>query len=463
MSESGNKVLRWLGAEQSDVAETQVLRMVVSHPDGHANFETLHTLGIRREHFANPHARVVFEAARRVHEEKRVVSLETVFAAAGAMDSKELCDWMLDLMDGDSPSSEYLDSVAAHLIDLRSQRRVKEIQSKIDEANESEATWEEKKCKLAELNHELSVLTKPAVERKQDPFEMIGEEFEARDKGEKPKDSKPIYTGMSEFDKWLRPIDLSTADYYTIIFGVSGNGKSSIGHQMFGESLRRGYRCAAFLGEVTADQMIKAMASQVARLDLLNYEMELKPRQDRFKRNLKGLKDLWQERMFIYDDNFVIEEIVRRCRSIAKNVGKLDMVLVDHLHQLKTLQKFPDERVRYNYMSSLFKPLAMELRCPVIVIAQPSRGLKSENRKPRVSDLKETGNLEDDADRIWGIYIPEKDSNGVEQFESLDPEGIIYQLKFKKGHQGSARVKFHKRFTLFEDWKQERQEEGRLL
>lgn len=155
--------------------------------------------------------------------------------------------------------------------------------------------------------------------------------------------------------------------------------------------------------------------------------------------------------MFIYDDQFVIEDIIRRCRDIQKTHGKLDMVLIDHLHQLKTMKPFKDERLRYNHMSSLMKPLSMELKCPVIVIAQPSRGLKTENRPPKLSDLKESGSLEDDADRIWGIFIPEKDGNQVDQFGSLEPEGIIYQLKFKKGHQGSAKVRFHKKYTLFAD------------
>lgn len=445
------KLNEWSQRAESEAAEESAIRLIFTHPEAQSNMQALMSMGISSEHFKGDSAKSLFSCAERLLEEQRVLGPELLVKRASEASGGGVMAYALSLFDGDPPNSAYIEKIAAHLIDLRNQARVSEINVSIAELQQSQATWEEKKSKLVEYNHEIQELTKPAISKREDPFEVIDIELDAKDKGEKPANSKPIYTGMKSLDHWLRPLDLSTADYYNIIFGVSGNGKSSLAHMMFADSLKRGYRCAAFLGEVTADQMIKAIASQTVKLDLLNYELEPEAKRKDFRLIISKLKKLWNNRMFIYDDNFVIEEIVRRCRSLAKDEGKLDLVVIDHLHQLRCMKSFKDERLRYNYMSSLIKPLAMELRCPVLVVAQPNRTLKTENRPPRKSDLKETGNLEDDADRIWGIHIPEKDSRGMEQFGSVDPEGIIYQLKFKKGLETSARVRFLKQFTLFED------------
>lgn len=458
--------LRWIGATEQRAAEKAALCLLVAHPDRNEIAPQMTALGLGEASFITPAARIVFSAITQALAAKRALTTDLIYSAMAKEDSSAV-DYLLDLLSMECPTAEFADCLVAHLSDLAAQRRIKRIQSAIDEVTSStEETWEEKKAKLCEMNHELAEITKPAIEKREDPFALIREEFAARDAGEKPKNSKPIYTGMPALDAKFRPIDIATSDHYVIIFGVSGNGKSSLGHQMFANSLRLGYRCAAFLGEVTADSMIKAMASQSAKLDLLNYETELKPKQDKFRRALAGIESLWQDRMFIFDENFVVEEIIRRCRKIAKEVGKLDMVLIDHLHQLKSMQHFKDERLRYNYMSGLMKPLSMELKCPVIVLAQPNRMLKTEARPPVKSDLKETGSLEDDADRIWGIHIPKTNKDGVEQIESLEPEGVIYQLKFKKGRETSAPVKFRKQCTLFEDYQiiqfnEERPKNGR--
>jgi replicative DNA helicase len=446
-----SKLNQWAERAESEAAEDSAIRLVLTHPDAQSNMEALLSMGISPEHFNGDAAKCIYSCAERLLEEDRVLGPELLVKRASESSEGGVMAYALSLFDGDPPNSAYIEKIAAHLIDLRNQRRVDEINLSIAELQKSESTWEEKKSKLVEYNHEIQELTKPAISKQEDPFDVIDTELDARDKGEKPANSKPIYTGMNSLDHWLRPLDLATADYYNLIFGISGNGKSSLAHMMFADSLKRGYRCAAFLGEVTADQMIKAIASQTVKLDLLNYEMEREDKRADFRLIISKLKKLWNERMFIYDDNFVIEEIVRRCRSLAKDYGKLDLVVIDHLHQLRCMKSFKDERLRYNYMSSLIKPLSMELKCPIVVVAQPNRTLKTENRPPRKSDLKETGNLEDDADRIWGIHIPEKDSQGMDQFGSIDPEGIIYQLKFKKGLETSARVRFLKKYTLFED------------
>lgn len=448
--DEGN-ISNWATASEGDAAEQAVAKLIFTHPDAQENMEALVSMGITSECFVGIDAKTLYSCAERLFEEKRVLTPELLTKRASEASNGAFMSYALELFGGDSPSSTYIEKLAGHLIDLKNERRIGEINNSIAELHKSEATWEEKKSKLVEYNHEIQELARSSISKEEDPFEVIDEELDAKDKGEKPKNAKPIQTGMSGFDHWLRPIDLTTADYYTLIFGVSGNGKSALGHMMFADSLKKGYRCAAFLGEVTSDQMIKAIASQTVQLDLLKYELEPKSKRNDFRTVIAALKKLWKKRMFIYHDNFVIEEIIRRCRLIVKEHGKLDMVMIDHLHQLKCIKSFKDERLRYNYMSSLIKPLAMELKCPVIVIAQPNRTLKTENRPPRKSDLKETGNLEDDADRIWAIHIPEKDSQGMEQFGSVEPEGIIYQLKFKKGMETSARVRFRKQYTLFED------------
>jgi replicative DNA helicase len=96
------------------------------------------------------------------------------------------------------------------------------------------------------------------------------------------------------------------------------------------------------------------------------------------------------------------------------------------------------------FMSRRFKQLALQYRIPIIALAQMSRGYEKENRKPRLSDLRESGSLEQDADRVWFLH-QEADAQPI---GSAYPVELI-QAKCRGGSERSLDIGFQKNITKF--------------
>ena len=108
-----------------------------------------------------------------------------------------------------------------------------------------------------------------------------------------------------------------------------------------------------------------------------------------------------------------LEDIVTEAHNKADE-GKLDMLIVDYLQLVRTRQKFESERLRVGHVSAELKQLSKDLNIPVIALAQLSRPEKGRNYVPRMSDLRESGNIEQDADGIVLMHRSESpDDPGV--------------------------------------------------
>lgn len=272
--------------------------------------------------------------------------------------------------------------------------------------------------------------------------------------GIRENESVRIETGIKCIDKYCRPLSTATGDFNCLLFAPTSTGKSSLMAQMVSHNVFRNLRVAVFLGETNYRGLVEQMAGQMSRVSIDEYDFSREPR-DRQKRYMECLKDVVSrcgDNLYIYDDRFCIEDVVNRCKKLEEDLGGLDFVVIDHMHCLKTRQKFADERLKFNYISGQLKPLGIDMDCPILCLAQPSRALKSGERPPQLSDLKESGNLEDDADRVWALWMPGKDSSGNDQErKSPIPEIKFYQLKFRRGRVTDVNLKLEKQYTLFTD------------
>ncbi len=263
-----------------------------------------------------------------------------------------------------------------------------------------------------------------------------------------------IYSGIPSMDRFFKPLSTATGDFVTYLCGATSTGKSSLMACITRHNIYQGKTAAVFLGETNHEGFIKQLAGQQTMVSIEEDDFRAEPmdRQARFHDALTEIVEMHEKNLWVYDDRFYIEDIVSRAKKLKKEIGKIDFLVIDHLHKLKCRKSFKDERLRMNYMSGELKPLGMELECPIICLAQPSRGFKSEGRPPMLSDLKESGNLEDDADRVWFLYLPNQDSDGNEQDrESTEPQIWLHQLKFRRGRTGTVRTRFKKQYTVFQD------------
>jgi replicative DNA helicase len=124
----------------------------------------------------------------------------------------------------------------------------------------------------------------------------------------------------------------------------------------------------------------------------------------------------------------------------------LDLVIVDYLQLVQADKNRKDRRLEIEDMTRTFKILAKELEVPVICLSQLNRS--SEDRlgnRPRMSDLRESGSIEQDADEVLLLYRPEDDGQPAE----------IIVAKQRNGPTGVVRAVFHKSYARFENLAEE--------
>lgn len=128
---------------------------------------------------------------------------------------------------------------------------------------------------------------------------------------------------------------------------------------------------------------------------------------------------------------YFVEDIIAAAQRRA-DAGELDIMVIDYLQLIRTRQRFESERVRVGHISHELKQLSKDLGVPVVALAQLSRPQKGTNYVPRMSDLRESGDIEQDADGIILLHRPESaDEPGVSPldvpyFEALTANGRQY-------------------------------------
>ena len=170
--------------------------------------------------------------------------------------------------------------------------------------------------------------------------------------------------------------------------------------------------------------------------------------EDEWAKMMNAIQHLQSKHLYI-DDSTALppSEMRSRCRRIAKNHdGKLGAVIVDYL-QLMKVPGLDGNRVgEISEISRSLKALARELECPVIALSQLNRSLENRpNKRPIMSDLRESGAIEQDADLIMFIYRDEVYN------ENSDHKGVAEIIigKQRNGPIGTIRLGFEGQFTRF--------------
>lgn len=152
------------------------------------------------------------------------------------------------------------------------------------------------------------------------------------------------------------------------------------------------------------------------------------------------------EHMLISDHAaMTIEQMRAACASAAARDG-LDLIALDYLQLMEaSADRRADNRTQeISRISRGLKLLAMELRVPVVAAAQLNRAPESERRKPMLSDLRDSGSIEQDADVVIMLHrASESDYAAVQDIE-------LYVRKHRSGPTGKISMHFHPRYTRFD-------------
>jgi replicative DNA helicase len=152
-----------------------------------------------------------------------------------------------------------------------------------------------------------------------------------------------------------------------------------------------------------------------------------------------------------------VMEMRAKCRRLKQEHGRLDLVIVDYLQLMSSgpmgsTRKFSNRTEEVSAMSRGLKLLAKEMHTPLIALSQLSRAPESRTgaHQPQLSDLRESGSIEQDADVVGFIYRPEVYEKDEAKKQELEGEAELIIAKQRNGPTGTIKLAFLKRCVRFE-------------
>jgi len=256
-----------------------------------------------------------------------------------------------------------------------------------------------------------------------------------------------IATGFTDLDgmtSGLQPSDL------IIVAGRPSMGKTTFAMNIVENvTLSQEKPVVVFSMEMPSDSLMLRMLSSLGRIDQTKVRTG-KLDDDDWPRLMSAVNLLEQKKLFIDDTaGLSPSEMRSRVRRLHRENGDIGLVMIDYL-QLMRVPGLSDNRTgEISEISRSLKALAKEFNCPVIALSQLNRSLEQRpNKRPVMSDLRESGAIEQDADVIAFIYRDEVYNKDDEANKGI-AEVIIG--KQRNGPIGSVKLAFRGQFTRFED------------
>ncbi|MGB7068097.1 MAG: replicative DNA helicase [Pyrinomonadaceae bacterium] len=206
---------------------------------------------------------------------------------------------------------------------------------------------------------------------------------------------------------------------------------------------------AVFSLEMSKEQLVMRMLSSESKVDAHRFRTGYLSR-DEWGRLAGGIETLSNAKIFIDDTAGIsVLEMRAKARRLAAEQKRLDLVVVDYLQLMGGSRRAESRQQEVSQISRELKGLAKELNVPVVALSQLSRAPEARNPpKPLMSDLRESGSIEQDADVVAFIYRED-------YYAKTDENTGIAELivaKQRNGPTGTVKLAFLKEFTRFESY-----------
>lgn len=285
--------------------------------------------------------------------------------------------------------------------------------------------------------------------------DVLNETFERIDNlHENRGQLRGVPTGFSDLDNMLA--GLQGADL-VIIAARPSMGKTSLALNMALNAARDGhFAVGIFSLEMSKEQLIDRLLSAQSGIDAWKLRTGNLAETD-FEKLSEAMGKLADAPIYIDDTAFMtVMEIRTKARRLKTERG-LDMLIIDHIQLMEGSRSYEGRVQEISEISRSLKALAKELDIPVIAVSQLSRAVEQRPRKiPQLSDLRESGSIEQDADVVLFVYREEYYEPDTERKNIAD----ILIAKHRNGPTGRVELYFDANRMAFRDLERRQMEEA---
>lgn len=265
-------------------------------------------------------------------------------------------------------------------------------------------------------------------------------------------------TKKDSFPSGFSDIDAMTGEL------IKGNlnivcARTSMGKTSFGLDVAKNVSClegrptVVFSLEMTQTEILRRLVSKISKIGVKELRQSTLQKWD-LEEYEKTIRDLEDSPIFIYDRNMTPLEIEREIHNLNRKIHpkEIELVIIDHLQLVGVRDRTKYERRdrQLAAYTSTFKDMAKSNDCVFIVLSQLNRNVDHRpigERMPRLSDLRESGAIEQDADVVMALYRKQVDNAGA------DPSSAeLAVLKNRHGPCGNLPLRWDRRLASFNDY-----------
>lgn len=265
------------------------------------------------------------------------------------------------------------------------------------------------------------------------------------------EDAKGLPTGLRDLDAATNGMK---GNNLIILAGRPGMGKSAMMMSIAGANLSPETPVLVESLEMRRDKILGRLISCVGNTPLSFIdkpaEFDGEKQQQYFNRMAHPVNQIQKAALYINDDSGVTMTTIRqRCQVIKERHGKVGLVMIDYLSKVRTEGSHSRHDQAIGDVAIKAKAIARDFDCTVILLAQLNRGVEQRpNKRPMLSDLKDSGDVEQEADEIWFIYRDEYYNK-----DNPDNKGVaeIIRAKAREGETCTIHIRSNLSHARFED------------
>lgn len=265
-----------------------------------------------------------------------------------------------------------------------------------------------------------------------------------------------IECGLYDLDQRTRGLQKSNL---VVLAARPAMGKTALLLSMAKNMADNQHPVLIFSLEMSKSELMQRLISNATELPVAKIQNSSKLSKGDWLILQNQLKNLQNIPLFIDDVAYLtVYEMMSKARRMVKE-HKIECIFVDYLQLMKAEGKFSNREQEVSTISRSLKQLAKELNIPVIALSQLNRGVEArsgENKRPVLSDLRESGAIEQDADLVFLLHRPEYyDIKTDEMGNSTAGLAELIVAKNRNGSTGTVKLKFEGQLMKFTDYEDE--------